>query len=73
MVRWTSDFDCGYETNWWCCIKDTLLDMASLKSKRRYEINKGKKNFDVRLIDPVEYVEDIITILIFDGRIASLT
>lgn len=62
LARWTSDFDCGYETNWWYCIKDTPLDIDALKSKRRYEINKGKKNFDVRLIDPVPYVEDIIDI-----------
>lgn len=62
LARWTTDFDCGYETNWWYCIKDTPLDVAALKSKRRYEINKGKKNFEVRLIDPVEYVEEIAAV-----------
>ncbi len=23
FARWTSDFDCNHETNWWYCIKDT--------------------------------------------------
>jgi hypothetical protein len=62
IARWTTDFDCGYETEWWYCIKDTPFDIAKLNSKRRYEINKGKKNFDVRVINPVEYVEEIIQI-----------
>jgi hypothetical protein len=62
FARWTTDFDCGYETLWWYCIKDTPFDISKLNSKRRYEINKGKKNFEIRVIDPVEYVEDIIRI-----------
>lgn len=55
LARWTSDFDCGYETGWWYCIKDTPFDISKLNSKKRYEINKGKKNFDVRVIDPAKY------------------
>lgn len=62
FARWTTDFDCGYETEWWYCIKDTPFDISKLNSKKRYEINKGKKYFDVRAIDPVEHVEDIIMI-----------
>lgn len=59
FARWTSDFDCGYETNWWYVIKDELFDIGDLKAKRRYEINKGRKNFDVREINPIEYPEEI--------------
>lgn len=54
LARWTTDWDCGYETNWWYVIKDTPLDITSLKAKRRYEITKGLKNFDVKLINPIE-------------------
>ncbi len=43
FARWTTDFDCGYETEWWYCIKDTPFDISKLNSKKRYEINKGKK------------------------------
>lgn len=62
LVRWTTDFDCDYETDWWYCIKDTPFDITTLPSKKRYEINKGKKNFHVRIISPALYVEDIIRI-----------
>lgn len=40
-------------------IKDTPFDISVLKSKRRYEINKGKKNFAVKRINPIEYKCDI--------------
>lgn len=64
MARWTSDFNCGYETNWWYVIKDTPFDIASLKSKRRYEVNKGKKNFTVKRIDPEKYLEELLKVQI---------
>lgn len=59
LARWTSDWDCGYETNWWYVIKDTPFDISALKSKKRYEINRGCKNFTVKEINPSEYQEDI--------------
>ena len=59
LARWTTDFDCGYETNWWYVIKDTPLDLSSMKSKRRYEINKGIKNFDAKRIDPIPLAEEL--------------
>ena len=62
LARWTTDFDCNYETNWWYVIKDTPFDMARLKAKRRYEINKGKRFFEVREIDPQKYKESIFAI-----------
>ena len=62
FARYTTDFDCGHETNWWYVIKDTPFDISLLKSKRRYEINKGKKNFDVRLIKPENYAEELFFI-----------
>lgn len=59
FARWTSDWDCDHVTQWWHVIKDTPLDIASLKSKRRYEIKKGKKNFEVREIDPALYLDEL--------------
>jgi len=59
LARWTTDFDCECETNWWYVIKDTPFDIASLKAKRRYEINRGIKHFDIHIIDPREYKEDL--------------
>lgn len=59
LARWTSDFDCGKETNWWYVIADKPFNLQSIKAKRRYEINKGLNNFEVRKINPVDYAEDI--------------
>lgn len=62
FARWTSNFDCGYETNWWYVIKDTPFDISELKAKRRYEINKGKKNFTVRRIVATDYPNEILEV-----------
>ncbi|MDK0650779.1 hypothetical protein P5E68_10290 [Clostridium perfringens] len=62
MSRWTSNFDCGIETKWWYIIKDDIYDISALKSKRRYEINKGKKNFSVEIINPKNFISQLIYI-----------
>lgn len=59
LARWTTDFDCGEETNWWYVVKDRPFDISELKAKRRYDINKGIKNFEVRQINPVEFSEQL--------------
>lgn len=59
LARWTTEWDCGYKTNWWYVIKEEPFDIETLKSKRRYEINKGNKNFEVRIINPCEYKEEL--------------
>lgn len=62
FARWTSGYDCGHETNWWFCIKDTPLQIDELKAKRRYELRKGRKNFDVRRIRPTKYKNELYNI-----------
>ena len=62
LARWTTDFDCEQEQNWWYVIKDNCFDISELKAKRRYEINKGKKNFEVEIINPAEYIDDLVNI-----------
>lgn len=57
FARWTTDFDCGYETEWWYVILDTPFDISLLKAKRRYEITKGRKYFEIKRIDPRKYME----------------
>ncbi len=59
LVRWTSDFDCGYETPFWYVIKDDAYDIAEMKAKRRYEITKARKKFAVMQIEPAEIAEEI--------------
>ena len=64
LARWTTDFDCGCETNWWYVIKDTPFDINVLKAKRRYEINKGIKHFDIKEIIPSHYIEDLYRVYV---------
>lgn len=62
LACWNSDYDCAHETNWWYVIKDTPFDISALKSKRRYEINKGNKNYEVTEIDPKDYKEELYSV-----------
>ena len=64
LARWITEFDCGFETNWWYVIKDDIFDVSKLKAKRRYEINKGIKNFEVKIINPEKYKERLYEVQI---------
>ena len=59
FARWTSNYDCGYPTEWWRCIKDTPFDLQKISAKHRYIIKQGIKYFDVHEIDPVVYAEEL--------------
>lgn len=59
LARWTTEYDCPEETNWWYVVKDSIFDILKIKSKRRSEINKGIRRFDVFLINPNEYAEEL--------------
>lgn len=59
LARWTTNFDCEEETNWWYVIKDNPFDLSALKSKRRYEINRGNKFFEVKIIDARKHKEEL--------------
>jgi len=63
LARWTSSFDCGYETEWWYCIKDNAFDISAVNAKKRYEINKGIKNFEVRKISPTKSIHEVFEVL----------
>lgn len=62
LARWTNDWDCGHETQFWYVIKDEPFDINDLKSKRRYEINKGNKNFYVKRIKAEDYLDDLFRV-----------
>ncbi len=62
FARWTDDFDCGYETEWWYVIKNEPFDIDSVKAKKRYVINKGNKHFYVKEIAPGDYVDALYSV-----------
>lgn len=59
FARWVSDFDCEETTSWWYVITKEPFDISKLKAKRRYIVVKGRDNFDVRRIDPKDYVDEL--------------
>lgn len=69
LARWQSEWDCGHKTEWWYEIKDTPFDITTLKSKRRYEIKKGQKNFRVCLIDTKDCIDELfdVTVAAYSG------
>ena len=64
LARWTTNFDCGYETNWWYCIKDESYNIDSVKSKIRYYVKKGISNFEARIINADDYREDLYLVAV---------
>ena len=52
LARWTSDYGNDNWGEWYHCIKDTPFELSQLRSKQRYEINKGRKYFNVANIHP---------------------
>ena len=64
LARWVTDYDCGYPTEWWYCLKDNEYNIESLNSKKRYRITKGRRFFDVKTIDENEYINKLANIQI---------
>lgn len=63
VARYTSCFDCGVETDWWYCIKDTPYDIDTLNAKKRYEIVKARRNFRIEKVDPTAYIDEMFAVL----------
>ncbi len=59
LARWTMDFDCQEPTDWWYIIKDKPFDIMEVKKNYRRKIRKGLENFDIRVIDPTQYIEEL--------------
>ncbi len=57
LARYTTDWDCGYDTGWWYLIKEAPFDMATLSSNSRKHIKEAFRKTEVKKIDPVEYVD----------------
>ena len=63
FARWTTDWDCEKETNWWYVIKDTPFHMEDVKSKIRTKIRKGLKNYACREINAASFADEIGRVL----------
>jgi hypothetical protein len=68
FARWTSHFDCGYDTDWYYCILDKPFNISKLKSNYRYEINRAIRDCETRIIDVNDYTEQIYEVFIADVK-----
>lgn len=68
LARWTSDFDCDRETNWWYTIQDKPFDIMSLRSSSRRRISVGLKHFECRKIQPAMYASEMADITLRDWQ-----
>ena len=59
LARWTTDFDCGYETDWWYCIKEAPYRRDELSKSSRKHIRQAQKKVCVKIIDQVQYAKQL--------------
>lgn len=59
LVRWTSDWDCGRDTDWWYIIKDAPFDLNALSSNSRKHIKEAFRKTYVEKIDAAKYKEEL--------------
>lgn len=62
LVKATRNTDSTNNKVWWYCIKDSSIEIESLKKKKRYEINSSLRKYDIRIIQPKNYIEALIKI-----------
>ena len=59
FARWTTDFDCDYETDWWYIVRWSPFDFDCLDSSSRKHIRQALKKCKVNIINPKEEIEHI--------------
>ncbi len=69
MLRNTFDWDVSEETSFWYVIKDTFGGLEELSSKKRNQVKKSLKTYDVRRVTPEEILE--IGLPIYNAAIES--
>ncbi|MCQ2211393.1 MAG: hypothetical protein MJZ34_14000 [Paludibacteraceae bacterium] len=57
LARWTTDFDCQEETNWWYLIKDAPIEIEELSNHSKKHIRQGLNRCDIRVIEYKKWEE----------------
>ena len=50
FARWTSNFDCNIETQFWYVIHDNSMEIEDYSRNTRSKIRRGLKNCEIRLV-----------------------
>jgi len=59
LVRYTTDWDCGYDTGWWYLIKEAPFDINILSSNSRKHIKEAFRKVRVEKIDPMLHIDEL--------------
>ena len=59
FARWTTDFDCPQETNWWYLIKEAPYDVNEASSNVRRHIRQSLRKCTVKKISAEDCIEDL--------------
>lgn len=59
FARWTTSFDCGYETNWWYLIREAPFEIESIPSKERKSIRQALRKSYAKKICFDDYIDDL--------------
>lgn len=62
LARWTTDFDCGYETNWWFVVKDAPFCYEKLDKNDRKHVRQSLRKCTVKRIFAYECVDDLFRV-----------
>lgn len=57
LIRYTTDWDCRQDTEWWYLIREAPFDINGLSSNSRKHIKEAFRKVRVEKIDPKEYVD----------------
>ena len=59
LARWTTEFDCGYETNWWYVVRQTPYSMEDVSSKERKSIRQAVKKCYVKKVQLKDHIQQL--------------
>ena len=59
LVRYTTDWDCGYDTGWWYLIREAPFSIDDLSKNSRKHIKEAFRKVRVEKIDPQQYVDEL--------------
>lgn len=62
LARWTTDFDCGYETNWWYMVRYGPFDVEQLSKSARKHIRQALKKCTVKRLEAAEYLDGLFDV-----------
>ena len=51
LVRYTIDWDCGYDTGWWYIIKDAPFEIESLSKNSRKYIKEAFRKVCIKKVE----------------------